>query len=439
MTKRALSLLLAFLMLLAALPAGAEAVFAFEKAVYEVNAGKSLTLKPILQGAEQPGNARYVWSSSDGAVATVQSGKVQAKKAGDAIITCEMQSGGDTLYTTSCQVTVLQPVKKITAESQKPIVMIVSPRENEGRPYTYQLNPTIEPADASNQQLSYRVSDPSLIQVSDDGLVTTMPIGGSSYGGVVTVYIEAMDDSGVKATQKIRVQPFDLTVKTVEMTERGAYRLRIPTYVNDKVYTGALPHIKVSGGGVWLENVQNERFDEKEIVAGRVDSSCVSWFDVRPVKAGTYTLTLYSAPYSWEGSCKYTVTLKVAESAAYGVKSFPKLNYKAAMENPPAMTGEQVTVEGIFREAYQEEGRWCYVVATRNRTEDTVILRAPANKELIEYIPGDKVQVCGAFAEPLQETTETGLTLYRLMVDIEKIGLICYNTNVFRVDMYQPE
>ena len=103
------------------------------------------------------------------------------------------------------------------------------------------------------------------------------------------------------------------------------------------------------------------------------------------------------------------------------------------------MTGEQVTVEGIFREAYQEEGRWCYVVATRNRTEDTVILRAPANKELIEYIPGDKVQVCGAFAEPLQETTETGLTLYRLMVDIEKIGLICYNTNVFRVDMYQPE
>ena len=412
-------------------------MFAFGKAVYEVNAGKSLTLKPILQGAEKPGNAKYVWSSSDSAVATVHSGKVQGKKAGSATITCEMQSGGETLYTTSCQVTVLQPVKKITAESQKPIVMILSPRD--GRPYTHQLNLTVEPADASNQQLSYRVSDPNVIQVSDDGLVTTIPIGKENHGGVVTVYIEAMDESAAKATQKIRVQPFDLTVKTVEMTERGAYRLRIPTYVDSKSFTGTLPHIKVSGGGVWLENVQEEEFVRKEIIAGRVDSSCVSWFDVRPIKAGTYILTLYSDPYGWDFSCKYTVKLKAAESAAYGVKSFPKLNYKAAMENPPAMTGEQVTVEGIFREAYQENGRWCYVVATWNRTEDTVILRAPANKELIEYIPGDKVQVCGAFAEPLQETTGTGLTLYRLVVDIEKIGLICYNTNVIKVDMDQPE
>ncbi|MGN1020176.1 MAG: Ig-like domain-containing protein [Aristaeellaceae bacterium] len=437
MMKRTAALLLALLLLLAAAPAGAAAVFAFEKAAYEVNAGKTLTLTPILQGAEKPANARYVWSSSDNTVATVQSGKVQAKKAGSITVTCEMQSGGETLYTTSCQVTVLQPVKRIIPESQQAIVMILSP--SKGRPYTYQLNPTIEPADASNQQLSYRVSDPNVIQVSEDGLVTTMPISNDNHGGIVTVYIEAMDDSGVKATQKIRVQPFDLTVKTVEMTERGAYRLRIPTYVDSKTFTGALPHIKVSGGGVWLENVQADRFDEKEIIAGRVDSGCVSAFDVRPIKAGTYTLTLYSDRYGWDFSCKYTVTLKVSESAAYGVKSFPRLNYKTAMENPPAMTGEQVTVEGIFREAYQEDGCWCYVVATRNRTEDTVILRAPKGKELIEYIPGDKVEVCGAFAEPLQETTETGLTLYRLVVDIEKIGLICYNTNVITVNMYQPE
>ena len=59
----------------------ADVVFAFEKASYEVNAGKSLKLQPILQDAEVPKGAKYVWSTSDKNIATVSSGTAGARTA----------------------------------------------------------------------------------------------------------------------------------------------------------------------------------------------------------------------------------------------------------------------------------------------------------------------------------------------------------------------
>ena len=79
------------------------------------------------------------------------------------------------------------------------------------------------------------------------------------------------------------------------------------------------------------------------------------------------------------------------------------------------------------------------MVATKGSNENEVIVRAPRGRGKLEYISGDKITVLGAFAEPLLETTETGLKLYKLVVDIEKAGLVYYNANVYEIDMYQPE
>lgn len=51
---------IALLLVTVALGATAEAMFAFEKVEYEVNAGKSIKLQPILQGAEKPKGAKFV-------------------------------------------------------------------------------------------------------------------------------------------------------------------------------------------------------------------------------------------------------------------------------------------------------------------------------------------------------------------------------------------
>lgn len=253
----------------------------------------------------------------------MSSGMVSGKGGGTATITVQMQDGKkNVLYETSCQVKVLQPVKKIILEdAPKTVVLTCMPQQEANRnfksqlayptAYTYQLNPTIFPSTATNQQLSYRVSNPELITVSDDGLVSAVF---NTDGGIATVYIEAKDGSGAKTSQKIKVQHFTVTEKEIEMTERGAYRLYFPPYVNFNGATGALPHVKLSSG-YRLENVQ-EGFWEDELVAGEVTKQYTSWFDVRPMKAGKHTLTICSSKYGDEGDCTYTITLKVSESAA---------------------------------------------------------------------------------------------------------------------------
>ena len=59
----------------------ADVVFAFKKTSYEVYVGKTLKLQPILQGAEAPKGAKYVWSTSDKNIATVSSGTAGARTA----------------------------------------------------------------------------------------------------------------------------------------------------------------------------------------------------------------------------------------------------------------------------------------------------------------------------------------------------------------------
>ena len=452
MKKTMGALLLVLLTLIAtATFALGDVVFAFTNPVWEVNVGKNITVKPMLQGTEEPAKAKYVWSTSDKSIATVSNGKVTGKKAGTVTITCELTSGKETLYTATCEVNVLQPVKKIELETKKTIVLPLSP-EKSSFVYSYPLTYTIFPADASNQEVTFRFSDPFRVTVDEaKGIVYERFSSSASIdnGGKTTVFIEATDGSGKYAAVNLNFQPFAVTVKTIEMNERGVYRLYIPTY---NWTTGAMPIITVQGqslikqfedqkafgSGVWLENI-TEGFWDGEITAYQVTYDYQCWFDIRPIKAGTYTLKLAPA-YAWDNPVKYEIKLKVSESAAYGAKSFPKLSYKKTMQDAAAMTGQQVTVTGRYVDRYlDEENRWCYVVATRGQRDEQVTIRAPKGKDDIEYILGDKVTVQGTFGEPLQKTNDAGLVWYEPVIDIEKIGYICYNTDVYKIDMYEPE
>ena len=454
MRKSMAAVLLAMLvMLVTATCALGDVVFAFTNPEWEVSVGKSITIKPMLQGTEEPAKAKYVWSTSDKSIATVKNGKVSGKAAGTVTITCELTSGKETLYTATCEVTVLQPVKKIELETKKTIVLPLTP-EKSSLVYSYPLQYTILPEDASNKEVVFRLNVEANSTVdAEKGIIYERFNSHKDIdnGGIVTLFIESTDGSGKYAVQTFNFQPFAVTVKTIEMTERGVYRLYIPTYVNDSASTGPMPNIalkgqsliknmedhKAFGGGVWLENVQ-EGFFDWEIVPGKVNGSYQCWFDIRPVKAGTYTLKL--EPSGWDDPVKYEIKLKVSESAAYGTKSFPKLNYKKAMQDPAALAGQPVTVTGKYIDRYMdEENRWCYVIATKGQRDDQITIRAPRDKDDIEYIQGDKVTVQGMFGEPLKKTNDAGLVWYEPVIDIEKIGFVCYNTDVYKIDMYEPE
>ena len=136
---------------------------------------------------------------SDKSIATVSSGTVKGKNGGTVTITCQLQDGKkNVLYETSCEVTVFQAVKKITMNPKQPIIMIVSSKD--APPYTYQLDATVSPSNASNPTLKYTSLSPDLFSVTQDGLVTTKFF---AWGGTGYVLIEATDGCGVSMLQEI--------------------------------------------------------------------------------------------------------------------------------------------------------------------------------------------------------------------------------------------
>ena len=109
------------------------------------------------------------------------------------------------------------------------------------------------------------------------------------------------------------------------------------------------------------------------------------------------------------------------------------------MQDPAAMTGQQVYVKGQFIESWQDDDhRWNYVISTGKGESDQVIIRAPSWQPKLDFVKSDKLEVYGAFAEPVEEKTETGLTLYRLVIDAEMINGLCYNTTQHTLDLYDP-
>ena len=107
------------------------------------------------------------WSSSNGNVATVDAnGIVTSVAEGTAIITV---SSSDGTVWALCNVTVVIPVTGISLD-QTDLTMY-------GAGDTEQLTVTFEPADATDQTLSWSSSDKNVLAVDSDGFVTSVDIG----------------------------------------------------------------------------------------------------------------------------------------------------------------------------------------------------------------------------------------------------------------------
>jgi uncharacterized protein YjdB len=112
---------------------------------------------------------RVTWKSSDDKIATVStSGVVKGIAAGEAEITATSVDGGKSVISKVKVWADGIPVESIVLDADKATLFPGS---------TKQLSASILPVDASNQKITWATSDPSVVTVSEAGLVTVVKEG----------------------------------------------------------------------------------------------------------------------------------------------------------------------------------------------------------------------------------------------------------------------
>ena len=156
------------------------------KSTLSLNVGASETLTATVAPADAS-NKNVTWASSNTTIATVDaSGKVTGLAKGTVTITVTTEDGAKTA---TCKVTVTIPVTGVTLNKTSTTIAV-------GVIET--LTATVAPANATNQKVTWKSSDPAVARVDINGKVMGLSVGEAT----ITVTTE---DGGKTATCKVRV------------------------------------------------------------------------------------------------------------------------------------------------------------------------------------------------------------------------------------------
>lgn len=241
----------------------------------EITEGETRQLKPVFTPADAS-NQNVTWKSSSDAVATVSSGGlVTAVQEGTATITVTTEEGSKTA---TCQVTVKKKVIPVTSISLDKTALTLTEEE------TCQLTATIDPADATNQNVTWTSDDTAVATVSSDGLVTAVQAGTAT----ITVTTE---DGGKTATCRVTVKMKEIPVTDVFLDYAEATLTE-----GDTLQLTAT----VSPADATNQNVSWESSDT--FVATVSDSGLIT-----AVSEGTATITVTTEDGGLTASCLVTV------------------------------------------------------------------------------------------------------------------------------------
>ena len=131
-----------------------------------IQKNKTFALKPTIS----PDNAMsksVEYSSSDDSVATVtKAGVIRGVKCGKATITCTATDG--TGVSAACEVTIIQPVTKLSSKTNKITLM---------KGETHRWNVSVDPYDATNRTINYKSDASYIANVETNGLITGKSTG----------------------------------------------------------------------------------------------------------------------------------------------------------------------------------------------------------------------------------------------------------------------
>ncbi len=169
--------------------------------------GDTLTLTKTIYPSDAT-NQAVTWTSSSDAVASVDSnGKITAKTAGSAVITCKSVS--DNSVVGICNVTVKAKVQT-PSEIKVNKITLNKTTASVTKGKTLQLTATVTPGNATKKEVKWSTSNKNVATVSPSGLVT------AKSAGTAIITCTAKDGSGVKATCKITVK--NPVVKVTKVT-----------------------------------------------------------------------------------------------------------------------------------------------------------------------------------------------------------------------------
>ncbi len=250
----------------------------------------SLTLIPIFTPTHTS-QRDLVWISSDERVATVdgETGKVTANSNGTAVITA-MSPYGD--FVATCTVTVAQniPLNGISLSTDSFTFTALG--------QIYLISPVFDPVNASNKNMVWTSSDPSVATVSDSGVVTSVKRGSC----VITMVTE---DGGFTAEFKIVVSPSDrIPVTGVKLSD---YSVSLGSIGSTYQLNGSVVPSNATEKGV--------RYVSKNTSVVKVSSTGL----ITAVGYGTTQIVVTSAEGGYSENCTVTVTKPIVEAPSESV------------------------------------------------------------------------------------------------------------------------
>ncbi|MBR2660986.1 MAG: Ig-like domain-containing protein [Clostridia bacterium] len=246
-----------------------------------VSVGKTLNVKAAIA----PKNAtakKLEWSSSDEAIATVQNGKVKGIAPGTATITAKATD--DSGAAASLEITVVQPIKKITSTDTK---LVIAPGT------TWKPEITITPEDATMKKLAWTSSNDKIANVDENGEISAVAVGKCNIIGAAT------DDSRQKITISLQVKEHDVLI-LVPGEVQVNFQTRASSY-GSYIQIGRWSHSETEDTTVTFKN-------------GLVcEGSKEGW--LRPLKPGSETIEIVTKHNGKKVTGKSTYTVFIAQTA----------------------------------------------------------------------------------------------------------------------------
>ena len=247
-----------------------------------LDAGSSQTLTATVTPANAT-NQKVTWSSDNESVATVDnSGNVTAKAAGTATITVTTEDGAKTA---TCKVTVNAPqTKPVTRVSlnKAELALVMNGTEK--------LTATVEPSDATNQNVTWESNKTDVATVEQDGTVKAVGTGEA------TIKVTAQDGSGQYAECKVTVSAPTKPVTNVSLNKT---ELKLAVSDTEKLTATVEPSDATNQSVTWeSSNTEAATVDQQgNVTAVSADK-------------GTAVITVKTVEGNHQATCTVTVTPK---------------------------------------------------------------------------------------------------------------------------------
>lgn len=260
--------LICILTLIAPIKVDAEGI-SLNKSSILLDVGYSETLKYTLDTGLN--SSDVVWKSSNPEIAIVENGKVTAVSKGSTIITASIDGKSST-----CRVTVSAdyiPVTDIIL-SESDVNILLGTSET--------LKATISPNDATNKDVTWTSSDPSVATIDSYGRITAKKLG--------TTTITATSSNEYKTTCRVTVVE-TMVLKSISLNKTS---LTLKEDTSETLTITFNPSNASNKKVTWKSSNQN---------IATVDSSG----KVTGIKPGTATITVVSNDGGYVATCKVTI------------------------------------------------------------------------------------------------------------------------------------